>query len=90
MYLYTPSGRDFLGITDAQMQSRLSDEIVSVNEAMVNSGIDLEFSLVQIDLVRLHHTCTKPALCLDSSASFEVLSPLLKQTISQSVEHTPW
>ena len=53
MFLYTPGGRDILGVSDSQMQSELADSLISVNEAMVNSDIDLQFSLVRVEPVSL-------------------------------------
>ena len=51
MFLYTPSGRDLLGVSDSQMQSELADSLDAVNDAMVNSAIDLRFSLVRVEQV---------------------------------------
>ena len=53
MFLYTPGGRDILGVSDSQMQSELADSLIAVNEAMVNSDIDLQFSLVRVEQVSL-------------------------------------
>ena len=53
MFLYTPGGRDILGVSDSQMQSVLADSLITVNEAMVNSDIDLQLSLVRVEPVSL-------------------------------------
>ena len=53
MFLYTPGGRDLLRVSDSQMQSKLAEALVVVNEAMANSDIDLRFSLVRVEPVSL-------------------------------------
>ena len=53
MFMYTPGGRDILGVSDSQMQSELADSVITVNEAMANSDIDLRFSLVRVEPVSL-------------------------------------
>lgn len=57
MFFYTPSGRDILGVSDSQMQSELADALITSNEAMVNSNVDLQFSLVRIEPVSLNWDC---------------------------------
>lgn len=51
MFLYTPRGRDILGVSDSQMQSELADYVNGMNTAMDNSDVDLQFSLVRIEPV---------------------------------------
>ena len=53
MYMYTPSGRDILGVSDSQMQSVLADYVIIANEALTNSDIDLQFVLVRVEPVSL-------------------------------------
>ena len=53
MFMYTPGGRDVLGVSDSQMQSVLADSLITVNEAMANSDIDLHLSLVRVEPVSL-------------------------------------
>lgn len=57
MFFYTPSGRDILGVSDSQMQSELADALITSNEAMVNSNVNLQFSLVRVELVSLNWDC---------------------------------
>ena len=53
MYLYTEGGKTVLGgISDTQMQTTIATALVTTNEAMTNSEIDLEISPVHIGLVR--------------------------------------
>lgn len=53
MFLYTESALEAYGdITDAQMETVLATAITSSNEAMVNSDIDLELSVVYVGPVR--------------------------------------
>lgn len=56
MFLYTPRGRDILGVSDSQMQSELADYVNGMNTAMDNSDVDLQFSLVRIEPVNPHPT----------------------------------
>ena len=53
MFMYTPSGRDVLGVSDSQMQSVLADSVIIANEALTNSDIDLQFVLVRVEPVSL-------------------------------------
>ena len=53
MFMYTPSGRDVLGVSDSQMQSVLADSVIIANEALTNSDIDLQFALVRVEPVSL-------------------------------------
>lgn len=53
MYFYTPEAMEYLGnISVAQMASFLTDGLVTTNEAMTNSGINAEFALVYVGMVR--------------------------------------
>lgn len=53
MFLYTESALEAYGdVTDAQMETVLATAITSSNEAMGNSGIDLELSVVYVGQVR--------------------------------------
>lgn len=53
MMLYSEGGKGMLGnITDAQMQTTLATALSTSNEALVNSRIDMEFSLVHVGPVR--------------------------------------
>lgn len=63
MFFYTPEGRDILGVRDSQMQSELAGSLVTANEAMVNSGVDLQFSLVRVEPVSLKWNYTIPRAC---------------------------
>ena len=54
MMLYNEGGKDKLGgISDAQMQTTLATALSSSNEAFARSGINLEFTLVYVGLVRV-------------------------------------
>lgn len=53
MMLYSEDGKGMLGnISDTQMQTTLATALSTSNEALVNSGIDMEFSLVHVGPVR--------------------------------------
>ena len=53
MILYTEGAKESLGgISDAQMETALAAAITSTNEAMTNSDIDLEISVVYVGTVR--------------------------------------
>lgn len=63
MFVYTPGGRDILGVSDSQMQSELASSLVTANEAMVNSDVDLQFSLVRVEPVSVQWNYIIPRAC---------------------------
>ncbi|CAN0243372.1 unnamed protein product [Ascophyllum nodosum] len=73
MFMYTPSGRDLLGVSDSQMQSELADSLDAVNDAMVNSAIDVQFSLVRVEPLPYIENSSESLVILDNlKASSEV------------------
>ncbi|CAN0355754.1 unnamed protein product [Ascophyllum nodosum] len=66
MFLYTPGGRDILGVSDSQMQSVLADSLITVNEAMVNSDIDLQLSLVRVEPLPYEEESTASSVVLSN------------------------
>ncbi|CAN0230511.1 unnamed protein product, partial [Ascophyllum nodosum] len=76
MFLYIPGGRNALGVSDSQMQSELADSLIMVNEAMVNSEIDLRFSLVRIEPLPYEEESTASSVVLNNLKENEEIAEL--------------
>lgn len=90
MFLYTESALEAYGdITDAQMETVLATAITSSNEAMSNSDIDLELSVVYVGPVRFRSRQFKFVPNISNSKIKHEGKKMEYHTVSTGVTLTP-
>ena len=74
--LFNDGGKEKLGgISDVQMQTTLATALSSSNEALAHSGINLEFSLVHVGLVRAKSYAESCSFCSNHTLAVTIRCP---------------